>query len=210
MNVPSRHVLLVENSSADAHLVEELLSRAKRIRFAVEWVRELDAGLARLAQGGIDAVLFDLLVDRGRGLEALSCLRAQYPTVPVVVLSTLDLESRAAKSVHGGAQDYLIKEDLEASVLEHAVRYAIERKRVDEVLRDTEARYQSLVESLPLNVFRKDLDGRLVFANQLYCQQMRRSWPELEGQTDWDLFPPHLAEKYRSDDAAVLASGTVF
>jgi len=61
----------------------------------------------------------------------------------------------AANAVAGGAQDYLIKDDLEAGILEHAVRYALGRKRADDEVRHSEARYRSLVESLPLNVFRK-------------------------------------------------------
>jgi len=210
MNAPSLRVVLIENASGDARVIEELLARSKRVRFAVEWVRSVDEGLELLSLRSADVILFDLSVDENRGLDDLAKLRERFPALPVVVLSALEDEARAATSVHGGAQDYLIKEDLEASVLEHAVRYAVERKRVDEELRDTEARYRSLVESLPLNVFRKDLEGRLVFANQLYCQQMRTSWKELEGKTDWDLFPPHLAEKYRRDDAAVLAAGKVF
>ena len=77
-------------------------------------------------------------------------------------------------------------------------------------MRHSEARYRSLVESLPLNVFRKDLDGRLVYANQNYQHEIGLTWDQLSGKTDYDLFPPHLAEKYRRDDAAVLASRKVF
>lgn len=209
MNAPTFNVLLVEQFTSDADLIEGLLARAKRVRFAVRRAGSIDAAFEALVDDNIDAVLFDLSIEAS-GLEALSRLRERFPHMPVVVLSAVEDEARAATSVHGGAQDYLIKEDLESSVLEHAIRYAVERKRLDEELRDTEALYGSLVESLPLNVFRKDLEGRLVFANQLYCQQMRKTWKELEGKTDWDLFPAHLAEKYRRDDADVLEAGKVF
>ncbi|MGE3315875.1 MAG: PAS domain S-box protein, partial [Planctomycetaceae bacterium] len=209
MNAPSLNVLLIEASASDAALIQSLLTRSKRVRFALQTVNSVDAALEVLTGDDTDVILFDLSID-GNGLDELSRLREKFPGLPVVVLSALEDEARAATSVHGGAQDYLIKDDLEASVLEHAIRYAVERKRLDDELRDTEALYGSLVESLPLNVFRKDLDGRLVFANQLYCQQTRTSWKDLVGKTDWDLFPPHLAEKYRRDDASVLEEGRVF
>ncbi len=210
MNAPSLHVLLIEHDSAGARVVEELLARAKRVRFAIEWVRDLSAGLDVLARGEIDAVLLDISTDAGQCQESLAALRTKNPSIPIVVLIPQEVLAQASGNVHDGAQDFLIKEDLEAGLLEHAIRYAIERKRVDGELRETEARYRSLVESLPLNVFRKDLEGRLVFANQLFCRQMRKPWEKLEGKTDWDLFPRHLAEKYRRDDALVLSSGTVF
>ena len=84
------------------------------------------------------------------------------------------------------------------------------RKRAEEALRDSEALYQSLVDSLPLNFFRKDLDGAVTFANQRYCQTLGRALDDLLGKTDFDLFPVELAEKYLSDDHRVVDSGTPF
>jgi PAS domain S-box-containing protein len=78
------------------------------------------------------------------------------------------------------------------------------RKRSEEALRDSEALYHSLVETLPLNVFRKDLQGRFTFANQLFCQTVGRTLDYLKGKTDYDLFPAALAEKYRRDDRTVV------
>jgi PAS domain S-box-containing protein len=78
-----------------------------------------------------------------------------------------------------------------------------EQKRSQAALRDSEALYHSLVETLPLNVFRKDLEGRFTFANRVFCQTLGRSLDELRGQTDYDYYPADLAEKYRRDDRAV-------
>jgi PAS domain S-box-containing protein len=84
------------------------------------------------------------------------------------------------------------------------------RKQAEQALRDSEALYHSLVESLPLNVFRKDLDGRLTFANSLYAKTLGRPLEELLGKTDHDLFPKQLADKYRSDDRRVTETGCLF
>jgi PAS domain S-box-containing protein len=78
------------------------------------------------------------------------------------------------------------------------------RKRSEAALRDSEALYHSLVETLPLNVFRKDLQGRFTFANQLFCQTVGQTLEFLKGKTDYDLFPAPLAEKYRRDDRTVV------
>lgn len=74
-------------------------------------------------------------------------------------------------------------------------------------VRRAEALYRSLVDSLPQNFFRKDLDGRVTFANRQYCKTLGRSLKELLGKNDFDFFPEHLARKYREDDARVLQTG---
>ena len=74
-------------------------------------------------------------------------------------------------------------------------------------IRRAEALYRTLVDNLPQNFFRKDLEGRLVFANQQYCKTMGKSLKELVGKTDWDFFPEKLARKYREDDARVIQTG---
>jgi PAS domain S-box-containing protein len=85
-----------------------------------------------------------------------------------------------------------------------------ERRRAEEALRESGALYHSLVESLPCSVFRKDLEGRFTFANQRFCEHMRRPLNHILGRTDFDLCPRALAEKYRRDDQRVVETGEVF
>ncbi len=88
-------------------------------------------------------------------------------------------------------------------------REIADRKRAEEALLASKAAYESLIESLPLNVFRKDLDGRIVSANQRFCESLGRSLDEILGRTDLDLFPPENARKYRNDDLHVIEAGSV-
>ncbi|HUQ70861.1 MAG TPA: response regulator [Planctomycetaceae bacterium] len=81
-----------------------------------------------------------------------------------------------------------------------------QRRRVEHALMESEAFYQSLVETLPLSLFRKDLQGRVTFANQLMCKALNRTASEILGKTDYDFFPKELAEKYRADDRRVMES----
>ena len=74
-------------------------------------------------------------------------------------------------------------------------------------IRRSEAMYRTLVDNLPQNFFRKDLEGRVVFANQQYCKTMGKPLKELVGKNDFDFFPEKLARKYREDDARVLQTG---
>jgi PAS domain S-box-containing protein len=85
----------------------------------------------------------------------------------------------------------------------------LERRRIEKALRDSEALYESLVDCLPQNIFRKDLEGRVTFANKRYCETLKRPPAELIGKTDFDLFPGEMAAKYVCDDNRVLQTGTV-
>jgi PAS domain S-box-containing protein len=85
-----------------------------------------------------------------------------------------------------------------------------ERRKAEEALRESEALYHSLVESLPCLVVRKDLEGRFTFANQRFCEVLGRPLDQLLGKTDFDINPPDLAEKYCRDDRQVIETGGVF
>lgn len=85
-----------------------------------------------------------------------------------------------------------------------------ERRLAEQALRDSEAIYSSLVEYIPFAMFRKDLDGRFIFANKRFCDSLARSPDQIIGKTDYDLYPAELADKNRKDDLRVLSSGEVF
>ena len=85
-----------------------------------------------------------------------------------------------------------------------------ERKLAEERVRHSEALYHSLVENLPQNILRKDLQGRFTFANQRFCALIGRPLEEIVGKTDFDFFPAGLAAKYQQDDRDVIETGKVF
>lgn len=83
------------------------------------------------------------------------------------------------------------------------VRDLTQHKLAETTLRDSQALYSSLVESLPVNVIRKDLEGRFVFANQAFRRLLQRPLENILGKTDYDFFSKQRADKYRTDDANV-------
>jgi PAS domain S-box-containing protein len=101
----------------------------------------------------------------------------------------------------------------QARTLEEAAararKQAQELLRSEAALRDSEALYHSLVETLPLSIFRKDREGRFTFGNQRFCETLNRGLDEIRDRTDFDFYPRALAEKYRRDDHTVLETGRV-
>jgi two-component system, NtrC family, sensor kinase len=83
----------------------------------------------------------------------------------------------------------------------------LERQRMERALRDSEALYESLVESLAQNIFRKDRYGRFTYVNRRFCETIGKSRSDILGKTDFDLFPPAMAAKYSADDHGVFETG---
>jgi signal transduction histidine kinase len=125
-------ILLIEDDPADARLIREMVFAvsvplARRLRHA----DRLAAGIAAARVAQPDIVLLDLSLPDARGFETFRQLQAALPGVPIVILSGLNDEDMAVRSVQGGAQDYLVKGHVDGPTLVRAMRYAIERKRMD-------------------------------------------------------------------------------
>lgn len=128
-------ILLVEDNPADARLFRESLAESSLESFALIHVTRLAQALKRLTDGAADLVLLDLGLPDAHGLEAVRRVHAAAPELPLVVLTGLDDEETAVRSLQEGAQDYLPKGKLDGGSLRRAIRYAIERQRMQTTLR---------------------------------------------------------------------------
>src|SRR5262249_21600233 len=95
--------------------------------------------------------------------------------------------------------------DGQIAFYEGTIEDVTERKMAEDALRESQALFDSLVNSLPQNVFCKDFHGALTFGNKRFCETVGMTLEELIGKTDYDLFPRHLADKYRDDDRRALS-----
>jgi serine phosphatase RsbU (regulator of sigma subunit) len=129
-------VLLVEDDDGDALLVEELFNISGAYMEIVRATTLADARRENLAE--IDCVLLDLDLPDAHGLAALHQLKTDRADVAVLVLTGLDDERRGMEAVGAGAQDYLVKGQIDGQGLTRAVHYAVERLRADEARRELE------------------------------------------------------------------------
>ncbi|MBY0547160.1 MAG: PAS domain S-box protein [Candidatus Obscuribacterales bacterium] len=137
-------VLVVEDSFTQAQIHQMNLLRRG---FQVEWVTNLHEVLLRLQGSGIDVVLLDLSLPDSRGIDTFFRVRDAGRGVPIVVMSALDDEDVAMEALHGGAQDYLIKGQASNDMLVRCLRYAFERGRVEQELREGEKRLRLIIEN---------------------------------------------------------------
>jgi signal transduction histidine kinase len=130
MKEKALQVLLVEDNAGDARLLHEMFSKEKTGSFELTHFLRMGEAVVHLAKGGVDIVLLDMGLPDGHGLDTVRRAHAAAPTVPVIVLTGLDDEALAAEAMKEGAQDYLIKGQIENRALPRALRHAIERHRM--------------------------------------------------------------------------------
>lgn len=125
-------VLLVEEDARDARLLREMFSKEQPGSFELTHLARMSEAVAHLARGGVDVVLMSMRLPDGHGIENLRRARAAAPDVAMIVLTGLDDESLAAEAIREGAQNYLIKGEIEHRALPRALRHAAERDRIRE------------------------------------------------------------------------------
>jgi len=147
------------------------------------------------------------------GIDAAKEIRSAL-NIPVVFLTGLADSDTLEQAKAAEPLGYIVKpinpKELVATIEMALSQFAVGTRRAERVRRDSDAIYHSLVENLPQNIFRKDLEGRFTFANQRFCRTTGRSLEEILGKSDFDLYPAGLAEKYRADDLHVFRTGESF
>jgi signal transduction histidine kinase len=124
-------ILLVEDDEAHARLAELWLVQEGHGRFSTVRAERLSEALAELAGPPVDAVLLDLSLPDSDRLETFRAVRDHAPAPPVVVMTGNGDERLALQAVQEGAQDYLVKGDIDGRLVVRALRHAIERARAE-------------------------------------------------------------------------------
>lgn len=145
MNGQGIRILLVEDNPGDRRLIQEMLAEVAGAPFVLEAADCLAAGRERLRVGDSDLVLLDLQLPDSRGHATFLAAQAQAPHVPIIVLTGLGDEQVAVQTVQAGAQDYLVKGQVDGNLLARAIRYAIERKRAELQIRKLNAELEERV-----------------------------------------------------------------
>ena len=126
-------ILLVEDNVGDAGLLRAALGEVPTTDFAFRLVHvdRMSQALQCLAGGSFDLILLDLSLPDASGMETVVRMRDAAPALPIVIMTGLDDESVAIGAMRQGAQDYLVKGQVDNGMLVRAIRYAIERKRIE-------------------------------------------------------------------------------
>lgn len=189
------HILLIEDNSGDARLIREFLNEEKNFSFELVWATRLHEGLEIIAHREFDAVILDLGLPDSQGFETFTRAIKTNPKLPIIVLTGLKDEELAIKALRNGAQDYLVKGQLDGNLIVRALRYSIERKRIEEKLRYSEKKYRNLYESSKDGIVFADIQGNILDANSAFLEMLQYKREEIRKINFQQLTPKKWQEK---------------
>jgi PAS domain S-box-containing protein/putative nucleotidyltransferase with HDIG domain len=177
-------VLFIEAHSGDAQLVvDELGALDAKTRIQLEWVDRLEKGLKHLAaRRDLQAVLLELFLPDSQGLATLQRVLACAPQVPVIVITSQADDEVELKALQAGAQDFLIKGQVDGRLLARAIQYAIQRKQIELQLADAHEFTERILTSAPIGIFTYRLSGECLSANDAAAQMVGGTIEQLRGQ----------------------------
>jgi diguanylate cyclase (GGDEF)-like protein/PAS domain S-box-containing protein len=168
-------LLVVEDNPGDARLLREMFAEQRAQNSTITHVGSMSDAEKHLASNEVDVILLDLGLPDAQGLDAVRRAHAAAPRVALVVVTGLDDETLATQALQEGAQDYLIKGQIEIRGLIRALRYAVERKVMEEALFAVNERAEVTLKSIGDAVACTDLAGNISFLN-LVAEKMT-GWP---------------------------------
>ena len=175
-------LLLVEDNPGDARLLREMFNELGLHRTELTHVECMSDAEKHLSEHAVDIIVLDLGLPDAQGLGAVRRAHTAAPHVPLVVLTGLDDESLAAEALQEGAQDYLIKGQIDARGLLRALRYAIERKTMEEALFVEKERAQVTLNCIGDAVICTDILGNITFLNLIAEKMTGWSLQEAAGR----------------------------
>lgn len=166
MNYLKTHILVVEDNYQDFILFKEILSHIRDFFIQIDHADTLKTALEKIEANNFDIVFLDLFLPDSYGQDTFLALQAVVKS-PVVILSGLSDRKIALDIVKQGAQDYIVKGEFDANLLEKAIVYSIERKKYQEVLEESERRNRTIFESIGIAIAEYDYTALQHYVDEL-------------------------------------------
>ena len=189
--VPITTLLVIEDNPGDARLLREMFEEGASRQSTMIQVASMAEAERHLAIHVVDVILLDLGLPDAQGLAAVERAHAAAPDVPLVVVTGLDDETIATQALQIGAQDYLLKGQIDSRSLSRALRYAMERNALDAALFTEKERAQVTLNSIGDAVASTDQDGRITYINLVACELTGWTFAEASHQPMSDVLNLH-------------------
>lgn len=205
--------LLVEDNSTDAKLIEVMLRRSMHQEFELVLIDNLAAAIEHTHNNQVDVIILDLILPDSNGLETFLTLKNSVNGIPIIILSGMDDREMAMRAVTAGAQDYIVKGDVEGRFLSKSIIYSIQRVKSEKILKKKENEKRLVLDNMmsgfALNEMLYDGDGnaydfRILEANPKFLKLMNCSDPT--GKTLLEI-EPNLDRSFISVCAEVVKTG---
>ncbi|WP_445632055.1 response regulator [Nostoc sp. DSM 114167] len=197
-------VLLVEDNPGDVLLLQELFKEVIAVVVELMPVERLYEAVNYLTNETFDVILLDLSLPDSQGLQTFVIAHNQAKATPIIVLTGINDETLATSAMQQGAQDYLVKGQVTGDLLVRSMRYAIERQRADNALRQSEERFRVALKNSPIFVYNQDKDLRYTW---VYNPPSGLTVEKILGKQDLDIIPVEDAQHLIAIKRGVLTTG---
>ncbi|MDZ7992776.1 MAG: response regulator [Nostoc sp. EfeVER01] len=197
-------VLLVEDNPGDVLLLQELFKEVTTVVVELMPVERLYEAVNYLTNETFDVILLDLSLPDSQGLQTFVIAHNQAKATPIIVLTGINDETLATSAMQQGAQDYLVKGQVTGDLLVRSMRYAIERQRADNALRQSEERFRVALKNSPIFVYNQDKDLRYTW---VYNPPSGLTVEKILGKQDLDIIPVEDAQHLIAIKRGVLTTG---
>jgi PAS domain S-box-containing protein len=192
-------VLLIEDDPDHARVIRDLLDEAAGADFSLQRVDQLQDGLDLCERDQVDVILLALGQPEEDGIEAIKDLLNQVPAVPVLVLTGVDDEALGVEAAHAGAQDYLVKGQVDSDLLLRAILYSIERQRLLVELRQYALKLHTNHFRLQ-TIMEHNADGIIITSRNGVTLYINPAAEQLLGRRREELFDQHLGVPLSTTD----------
>ncbi len=179
-------ILLVDDDEDEYVLVRSLLSEIEDWKFDLEWAATYEAALKAIQRSQHDVCLVDYRLGAHNGLELLRWAGENGSRAPMIFLTGQGAREIDMEAMKAGAADYLIKGQLDSSLLERSIRYAVERRRAEETLKESEQKYRTLLETAQEGVYMIDAEFRITYVNRRMADMLGYTAQEVLGRRSID------------------------
>ncbi len=193
------HIILVEDNPGDALIIKEMLKEIYDDNFDLEHFQRVEDGVKNLNED-FDIMLLDLNLPDSQGFETFNTMNKNAPELPIIILTGLVDEDLAINIVSEGAQDYLVKGQIDKQLLSRSIKYSIERKHIEIDLRKSEEKYRLMVEKIESGLFLINSKNEINYVNSQMAEMLGYKSDELINQDVYnfiqrkcrDVFKKHL------------------
>ena len=206
-----RVILFVEDNPGDARLLLEMLKEIPMNSYKAIVAGSMSEAISNLNEHKFDIVILDLNLPDSKGLGTLyKIISKTGGSVPVIVMTGLNDENTGISAIESGAEDYLVKGDVNSTQLLRSIRYSIERNKFARELRRSEEQSRAIMNNLPGGIIHiLDRDFRYLYNAGEALAAVGLTNEMLVGKTIYDLLTPELAEIAAESYRLVLAGETV-
>ncbi|MFA5554298.1 MAG: ATP-binding protein [Phycisphaerae bacterium] len=178
-DIKQLNVLIVEDDRGDAKVLHKLLLESALPVSNIKFAERLQAAFEILEKEEIDVIFLDLGLPDSTGIDSIGTVNEKAPNTPIIVLSGLDDAEIVVKAVHRGVEDYLVKGNVDPSLLARTVRYAIEHKQTKKTLAEKQKNIEAIFDAAPVGMILINEQTIVRRVNNAIVQMLKKDYKDI-------------------------------